>query len=47
MLVTNYEVRKLEKNDITLDYFKLLQQLSIISLHDFNEQYNTNFFTSC
>lgn len=46
MLATNYEVRKLVKKDITLDYFKLLQQLSIISLQDYNEPHNTIFFNS-
>jgi len=46
MLAGKYEVRKLVKKDITLDYFKLLQQLSIISLHDYNEPYNTIFFNS-
>ena len=42
----NYKIRKLEERDITIDYFELLQQLTIISLNEFNEDNNTNFFNS-
>ena len=42
----NYKIRKLEERDITIEYFELLQQLSIILLNDFNEDNNNNFFNS-
>ena len=46
MISINYKVRKLEKKDITQEYFQLLQQLSIISLKDYNLEKNEQFFNS-
>ena len=46
MISINYKVRKLEKKDITPEYFQLLQQLSIISIQDYCDEKNEQFFNT-
>jgi len=44
MLREQFIIRKLELKDLTVEYFTLLQNLSIISLGDISEEKNLKFF---
>lgn len=44
MLCEQFIIRKLELKDLTVEYFTLLQNLSIISLADISEEKNLKFF---
>lgn len=44
MFSSQFVIRKLELKDLTVEYFTLLQNLSIISQADISEEKNLNFF---